>query len=113
MDRMNFTKEQIKFERSSGFVSFLLCVVVLSCVVLCCLVLSCTKMSTTGAQCLSYNGTVCKDVISWSTTWVKDTSEDYMPWSSQRDVDKLEEELKRMFTIVNLTLPLNPLTLQH
>ncbi len=65
-------------------------------------------MSTTGGQCLPYNGTVCKDVITWSTTWVKDPSEDYRP-SSQRDVDKLEERVKGMFTLVNLTLHPNPL----
>jgi hypothetical protein len=63
-------------------------------------------MSTTGGQCLPYNGTVCKDIISWSTTWVKDPSEDYKPWSSQRDLDKLEEDLKDKFIMVNLTLPL-------
>jgi hypothetical protein len=61
-------------------------------------------MSTTGGQCLPYNGTVCKDIIPWSTTWVKDPSEDYQPWSSQRDVDKLEESLKDVFAIVNPTL---------
>jgi hypothetical protein len=37
---------------------------------------------------------------------VKDPSEDYQPWSSQRDVDKLEEDLKSTFILVNLTLPL-------
>ncbi len=64
------------------------------------------KMSTTGGQCLPYNGTVCKGIISWSTTWVKDPSEDYEPWSPQRDVEKLEEYLKNMMTMVSLTLPL-------
>jgi hypothetical protein len=63
-------------------------------------------MSTTGGQCLLYNGTVCKDFIPWSTTWVKDPSEDYQPWSSQRDLDKLEEDLKRKITMVSLTLSL-------
>ncbi len=57
-------------------------------------------MSTTGGQCLPYNGTVCKDIITWPTTWVKDPSEDYRP-SSQRDVDKLDEDLKELFTMVN------------
>jgi hypothetical protein len=62
-------------------------------------------MSTTGGQCLPYNGTVCKDVISWSTTWVKDASVDY----EQRDLDKLEENVKGLLAMVSLTLP--PLTL--
>jgi hypothetical protein len=72
-------------------------------------------MSIAGGQCLPYNGTVCKDIIAWSTTWVKDPSEDYQPWSSQRDLDKLDDTLKGMFTLVNLTLltllPSYPLTL--